>query len=172
VKTLLSSLLTEHVKLGSIASNPIAGLELAPVEEREPRYLDLEELLRLAHEMPTARDAVLTQFLGMTGARFGEAAALRIADIDLERSRAVIRASLGEVNGKLIEGRTKSRRIGALRIPSRLVALLEQQIHGRFGRDRLFAGTDGEELRAVALEAARVWPYRGQSAARAKTSRS
>jgi integrase len=94
--------------------------------------------------MPTERDAALTQFFGMCGTRFGEAAALRVADVDLERRRVVIRASLKESSGgRLIEWSTKNRKIRSVPIPSRLVPLLEEQMRGKLPAARVF----GEGLR-------------------------
>jgi integrase len=45
-----------------------------------------------------------------TGMRRGEALALRWSDLDLERGKAVVRRSVGKVDGKVVESTTKSSR--------------------------------------------------------------
>ena len=65
VRALLHALFQEAVKDGSVPSNPVSGIVLPPIDERDPRFLAVKELDGLVGAMPTHRDAVLTQFLGL-----------------------------------------------------------------------------------------------------------
>jgi integrase len=146
-RRMLSALFAGAVREGHVLSNPISGIELAAPDEREPRYLQVEEIDRLVNVIPSDADRTLVLMLSYCGLRFGEAAALHVQDIDLERRRIMARASLSEVNGHLIEGKTKTRRIRAVRIPALLVPLLGEQLREKTPDARVFTGSRGHDLR-------------------------
>jgi integrase len=146
-RRMLSALFAGAVREGHVLSNPIAGVELATPDDREPRYLLVGEIDRLVSVIPSDTDRTLVLVLAYCGLRFGEAAALRVRDVDLERRRIIVRASLSEVDGHLIEGKTKTRRIRSVRIPSILVPPLEDQLRDKTPAARAFAGARGKDLR-------------------------
>jgi integrase len=83
-----------------ISRNPCDGVKLARVPDHRQRFLMLAELQDLADRAGEYRTMILT--LGLCGLRFGECAALRVADVDLLRRRLRVSRSVSEINGHLI----------------------------------------------------------------------
>ena len=54
------------------------------------------------------RDGLVVRFLAYTGLRYGEMAALAVADFDMLRRRVQVRRSVTEVKGKLVWSTPKS----------------------------------------------------------------
>ncbi len=80
-------------ELGVIATNPIRGARLAQSEGRKvPRYLHADEAARLIAAAEWPWQALFAMAI-YTGMRFGELAALRWRDVDLERGLIHVRAS-------------------------------------------------------------------------------
>lgn len=81
------------VRDGVIQRNPAAGIRLSKVQGNEPLPLTHAELWRLAGHFDVARDRVLVLVAGYCGLRWGELAALRWSDVDLQsRTLRVVRA--------------------------------------------------------------------------------
>jgi integrase/recombinase XerD len=68
-----------------------------PFPEHLPRYLTQDEVRRFFAVIQGPRDRALFAILYLYGLRVGEIAFLRVEDIDLERSRIVVRRSKGGV---------------------------------------------------------------------------
>jgi integrase len=68
------------------------GVELPRLPESEQRYLTHEQLHRVA--VASGRLRTLVFVLGYCGLRFGEAAALRVADVDVSARRIRVRRSI------------------------------------------------------------------------------
>jgi integrase len=70
--------------LGYISRNPCRGVQLPPIEKAEDEAMFLTHAeFSLIMEGMGARYKAFTNFLVMTGTRFGEATALTVADVDL-----------------------------------------------------------------------------------------
>lgn len=81
------------VRDGVIQRNPAAGIRLSKVQGNEPRPLTHTELWRLAGHFDVARDRLLVLVAGYCGLRWGELAALRWSDVDLQsQTLRVVRA--------------------------------------------------------------------------------
>ncbi|WP_420029437.1 tyrosine-type recombinase/integrase [Mycobacterium paraintracellulare] len=81
------------VRDGAIQRNPAAGIRLSKVQGNDPRPLTHDELWRLAGVVDTARDRLLVLVAGYCGLRWGELAALRWSDVDLQsRTLRIVRA--------------------------------------------------------------------------------
>jgi integrase len=81
------------VRDGAIQRNPAAGIRLSKVQGNDPRPLTHDELWRLAGEVDESRDRLLVLVAGYCGLRWGELAALRWSDVDLQsRTLRVVRA--------------------------------------------------------------------------------
>jgi integrase len=81
------------VRDGAIQRNPAAGIRLSKVQGNDPRPLTHDELWRLAEVVDAARDRLLVLVAGYCGLRWGELAALRWSDVDLQsRTLRVVRA--------------------------------------------------------------------------------
>lgn len=69
----------------------------SPLLRELPRYLTQDEVRRLFGVIDSARNRALFAILYLYGLRVGEVAFIRVEDVDLERSRIVIRRSKGGV---------------------------------------------------------------------------
>lgn len=138
-----------------IARNPcrIRSGGRSPVK-REAEVLSLPELLALADAMPTKHRA-LTLLSGLCGLRFGEAAALRRRDLDLDNGTLSVARTSARAGGTKQAGPPKTA-AGArtVAMPSLVVAALREHLAASVvrGRDGLiFPGGDGKLLAPTAL---------------------
>ena len=146
---LLSMSFAAAVEAGLLARSPRRGMKLPKRTRREMRFLGIDELHELADAIdPRFRVLVLTA--GLTGARFGELAALRVGDLNLLRQRLTITRSPTEVRGEVRETEPKtpaSRRTIAL--PASLVDDLARHLASvsHDATDRVFTSPKGGPLR-------------------------
>lgn len=125
----LSSVLKYSVKHGWILTNAAAGVELPEIEDTEQVFLTIEELESLADAAELASDRALILTLGYVGLRIGEAAALRVCDVDLKTRRATIRATVTEdEHGKATIGTPKTGRTRVVPLTRFLVKILRPLI--------------------------------------------
>lgn len=173
-RTVLTGSLAIAVRHGAIETNPVR--ELSPVRQarREVRALDVEQVRALrtdlaadARALAVDLPALLDLMLG-TGARIGEALALRWADVDLPGATVsltgtVVRLSpAGGAPGALIrQDTTKGHRPRALLVPTFTLAALAGQRERHPGADLVFPSAAGG-LREVATVQRqwRVWRQR------------
>jgi integrase len=152
----LRAVLATAVESRLLATNPAAGLRLdrarakrARQARREERvFLSAAQVDELAEAMPEPFGIVVT-FAAYTGVRAGELAALRVADVDLERARLHVRRSVAEVHGQLVEGDPKSGEARTLSLPRFLVSELRGHFVATGYRDHefLFPAERGGQLR-------------------------
>jgi integrase len=149
VHRLVRRVLSAAVEDGRIGRNPAAGLKLAPEVRREPRFLSPEEVRRLAQEVPP-RYRALILLMAYSGLRVGEAAALRVGDIDFLRGRVTVSRNSVEVEGRLVEGTPKGGSVRTVRIPATVVEELSRHVGSFTDRDpasRVFTTEGGAALR-------------------------
>ncbi len=140
------SLILEHAVLDSrLAANPAKAVSLPRMRTREPVFLNIREVDKLA--ACAACNGITIRFLAMTGLRFGELAALRVADIDLTRRRVRVKASVSEVGGKLIWTTPKNHHARWVPIPGSLAAELAELIGDRSRDELVFTAPSGGVLR-------------------------
>jgi integrase len=142
---IMSAVLEHAVRTGRIRSNPARGLVLPRPHRRDHVFLTHAELAALAAAASTFRLLVLV--LGYTGLRWGEATALRVCDIDLNRRRIDARRAFSDVGGQLILGTPKSHRMRSVPIPRFLAVLLAAFVNGRQPDDLVFTTGSGAPLR-------------------------
>lgn len=140
--------------------NPARGVKLPIRPEAEHVYLTYEQIETLAdaagglktkYGVPTASAAVnraLILLLAYTGLRWGEAAALRIGRVDLEKRRLRIATTFYEINGVQHEGLPKTGKRRTVPIPASLVPELRRTIDGRPDNELVFRTGRGHSLRA------------------------
>lgn len=136
----LSGAMRIGVRTGVIQRSPCDDVVVPRGDRREPRFLDAGELRELAAACDAWADhgvrrlpgywAPLVLLLGTTGLRVGEAAALRVGDVDAGRRRLRVR-------------RAKSGRGRDVAIPEPVIALLDLD---RRPDAALFVGPDGGAL--------------------------
>lgn len=134
---------------GLIPVSPAQRIKIEKTEQRSGRYLDAATIGKLADLI-----GVEVLVLGFGGLRFGELAALRVADLDVERQRLRVRRSVTEVAGRLTEGPTKGHAMRWVPLPAFVFSALLGAVQGRSGAEYVF-GSPGP-LR-VTNWSARVW---------------
>jgi integrase len=133
--TVLHQVLAQAVADGRLAVNPAAELELPAIDETEKRYLTAGQIRALADA--AGEHGALVLLLGFTGLRFGEAAALTVADIDLVHGRVRVHRSVTAVGGTMVFSAPKSHQARTVALPRFLVDVL---------REHLAAGRDPDAL--------------------------
>ena len=111
----VSAALDHAVRSGRIRSNPARGLGLPRPKRRDYVYLTHGQVLALAAD--AGRDRLLILLLAYTGLRWGEATALRVCDIDLDRRRIDVRRAFSDVGGRIILGTPKSHQSRTVPLP-------------------------------------------------------
>lgn len=148
---LLSAAMKTAELLGYISRNPCRGLPLPTVEraEDDALFLTHAEFSLLTEGMQT-RYKTLAQFLVMTGARFGEATALKVADIDLLSKPPTARISKAwkrDGQSQYYIGPTKTRAgKRTIGLNPALIDLLIPLVARRPGSELLFTTTDGQRI--------------------------
>lgn len=148
---LLSAAMKTAELLGYISRNPCRGVPLPTVESAEDDSLFLTHAeFRLLTEGLQTQYKTLAQFLVMTGARFGEATSLKVADIDLLSKPPTARISKAwkrDGQSRYYIGPTKTRAgKRTIGLNPALVDLLIPLVARRPGSELLFTTTDGQRI--------------------------
>jgi integrase len=107
--------------------------------------LTLEQLIRLAIACAPYTELVL--FLGLTGARFGEAAGLKVSSVDFENAEVKIRETLSEVGGSFHTDTPKNHKRREVVAPQYLLNALIPLCAGKDGDDYVFTTPSGTPVR-------------------------
>jgi integrase len=140
---------------GKAMGNPARRISVRQADDREPFFLTARQVEAVANAVPP-RDRALVYFLAYTGARMGEATALRVKNLSLLKKRVQIVESSAEVAGrKLPAGRTKTGRSRAVQLSDEMVAELAAHLD-QFGQREngeldpegyVFTGERGAQIR-------------------------
>lgn len=103
------------VEDGLLASNPADGRKLPPITPTEMRFLDLDQLTKLAAAAGT--DSAAIWVLGICGLRMGELVGLRHGDIDRRAGVIHIARSVTLVNNRHVEGPPKNKKRRTVPLP-------------------------------------------------------
>lgn len=137
---------------------PVENVNLPskPKRKEDRHYLTQDQLVRLADCSGYYRSLVLV--LGVCGLRWGEAAALRVRDIDLGAARIHVRHTVSKVRGKYVEGTPKSHEVRDVPIPRKLIPILAEKMAGLDDDAHVFTDPDGKCLRYRSVgKGARGW---------------
>jgi integrase len=141
----LSMILDLAVRDRRLLSNPAAGVRLPRGESPAKRFLSADQVAALANA--AGKDRVLVLVLAYCGLRFGEAAALRVADLDLLRRRIRIERSVTDVDGQMVTTTPKTHMRREVPVPRFLAQELAAHIAGRSAEDLVFASPRSAILR-------------------------
>lgn len=142
-----SRIMNQAVADGLIPRNPCFGVALPQDKvEREPVFLDPFQIARLADTVPTRYKALIFT-AAYTGMRWGELAALRVSNLDLERGVIVISEAASEVSGVIQDGRTKTGKTRTVSLPKFLVEMLTEHIGTYASKSHVFTSAEGGRLR-------------------------
>ncbi len=127
---MLKRVLDRAVLDRAIPINPCVGPRRppAPAADQGPAGALPAEVEELATAAPDASDRLLIRLLAYAGLRIGEALALRRRDVDLERKLLTVRESVGEINGHLVVGPTKTYAVRTITLPDSLVGELRAHL--------------------------------------------
>ncbi|MEY9951678.1 tyrosine-type recombinase/integrase [Leifsonia sp. EB34] len=146
---ILAGILDVAVRDHRLASNPARGVSLPRKVSKEHRYLTHEQLHKLAEA--SGENATLILLLGYTGLRWGEASALRVKDIDLEKRRLHIVENAVFVRGEVIVGSPKTHKRRSVPFPAFLAERLRAATTGKTETELVFPGRFGEHQRTPTI---------------------
>jgi integrase len=137
--------LERAVKAGKLVRNPAANLRLK-VSDRNGdrmRILDPGEIVELAAAVPDeqGRFRALIPFLAYTGLRIGEAAALRLANLNLAQREVRVVEAVSVVGGRVHVGQTKTGHGRVVSLPRLVVAELQRHLAEYPPKGELVFGT-------------------------------
>jgi integrase len=130
---------------GRLSRNPAEGVPVPRVKARPKRYLTHAEMSALANECGAY--SMLIHVLAYTGLRWGEAAALQVAEVDLMRRRIHVSRAMAEVRGRAVLGTPKDHEVRNVPVPAFLVDELAVHIAGRPADALVFTAPGGGFLR-------------------------
>lgn len=145
VHRVFSLMMAWAVRDARLARNPAEGVKLPRPALPDHRYLDHDQVARLAERCGDY--GVVVRFLAYTGLRWGELAALRVGRVDLRRRRVQVVESVTEVNGSLVWGTPKTHERRSVPIPRFLVDQLRPRVEGRPSDALVFPSPRGGVLR-------------------------
>lgn len=139
---LVGAVLKFAVRAKHLPANPADGIDLPRLPETEQRYLTHDQLHRVAVASGHLRTLVF--LLGYCGLRFGEAAALQVADVDVAARRIRVRRSVTYVRKTgLVEGPTKNHSSRTVPVPEFVARLLATEIGDSDGSVLVFTSARG-----------------------------
>src|SRR5258706_5473692 len=106
---------------------------------------------------------ILVLLLGYTGLRWGEATALRVCDIDLDRRRIDVRRAFSDVGGRIVIGTPKSHQSRTVPIPRFLAVEIGKALEDKRPDDLAFTASGGTLVRLSNWRRAVFLPARCQA---------
>jgi integrase len=141
----LRLVLERAVKAGKLARNPAANLRLKVSDRNGDRMRILvpDEIAELAQAVPDdqGRYRALIPFLAYTGLRIGEAAALRLSNLNLAQREVRVVEAVSVVGGRIHVGPTKTGQGRVVSLPRLVVAELERHLADYPPKGELVFGT-------------------------------
>jgi integrase len=146
VHGVLARMLDGAVKARRVVTNEARGVNRPKRVNREHRYLTVGELDRLLAECGAW--APVVRCLALTGMRVGEAAELRVRDVDVARKRAVVSRSMTTLAGRRVVGSTKTD-AGVRSVPlvEEVLDDVRELVKGRRRDDLVYLTPKGAQLR-------------------------
>jgi integrase len=142
----LARILDDAVTDKMLLANPTRGVKLPSLPPQRNVYLTAAQLDRLAeeagHRSQPYRSLVL--LLGVVGCRWGEAAALRVCDIDFRRRRVDLHQNAVKVGTQgVIVGTLKSNKNRTVALPAFVIEAISQTAEGKDRDDLLWPSQRG-----------------------------
>ena len=143
-RQIFGQVLNQVVADGLLLSNPVDGVKAPTVRPRRQMFLSADELKLLAKAAGDHEALIL--FLGWSGLRFGEAAALRVGKVDTGRRRIRVEESVTEVGGRLVFGPPKTHESRTVILPQFVMTRIAPLLEGRGRDDLVFTALQGGPL--------------------------
>lgn len=142
--SVLARIIDDAVRDRRLAANPARGVKLPARAKRKNIYLTAEQLQALAVEADRYRSLVL--LLGTAGLRWGEAAALRVEDIDFLKRRVVLHRNAVTVNNRVHVGTLKSGENRTVALAGFVADELAATCRGKSREDLIWSSRSGGYL--------------------------
>lgn len=157
VHSLLSAAVTSGVRAGHIPENVVKGLRLPTSVVEEMVFLTPDEMGRFT-SLVTEHYRPLVRLLFTSGLRFGEATALQVQDVDLQRATLRVRQAWKSTAGSGHQlGPPKSKRARrTIPVPDAVAADLARLVQGRGPGEFVFTNARGGPVRHAAFHS-HVW---------------
>jgi integrase len=132
---------------GTLPGSPATVQKVVRVVKSTKRYLTHEQVRLLADAVGRRANGslagydTLTRLLAYAGLRWGEAAGLRVRDVDVAAGRISVRQTVIVVDGKLRVEAPKTYEERVVAVPAFIVNDLERLIQGRAADSPVFRGT-------------------------------
>ncbi|NKS54750.1 tyrosine-type recombinase/integrase [Rhodococcus hoagii] len=141
---ILARILDDAVHDRRLPSNPARGVKLPRKTRKPSKYLTQAQVWQLAGEC--GRYKSLTLLLAYVGLRWGEAAGLRVRDVDFLRRRALLHENAVQVGSKIVVGSLKGHKHRSVPLPRFVVDELAKHCVGKGPDDLLWPAQDGGHL--------------------------
>ncbi|QFS93781.1 Transposase [Mycobacterium sp. THAF192] len=142
--SVLARILDDAVRDRRLAANPARGVKLPKRAKRKNTYLTAGQLQALAVEAGRYRSLVL--LLGTAGLRWGEAAALRVGDVDFLKRRVVLHENAVTVGTRVHVGTLKSGEKRTVALAGFVVEELAKTCRGKSHGDLIWSSRSGDYL--------------------------
>lgn len=152
---MLAQILDVAVMDGRLKANPARGVRLPAKARAAKVYLSAEQLATLAGECSKRQE--LVWLLGTAGLRWGEAAALRVKDVNVVRGRVSVERNAVTIGSRVEIGTPKTHERRSVAVPRAVIRMLEPAMEGKLPEALLWARADGSPLR---LPSHGDWYYR------------
>lgn len=141
----LAQILDLAVMDRAIRKNPARGVKLPRKDAARKVYLTAEQLGLLVDECTRYRE--LVWLLGTVGLRWGEAAALRVRDVNVLRNRISIERNAVTVGSEVIIGTPKTHELREVSVPVSVMRMLAPVMDGKGPDDLLWPRRDGTPMK-------------------------
>lgn len=145
IHLVFAGILDDAVTDRLIVANPARGVKLPRRVKGRNVYLTADQLHRLADESGQ-RYRALVLLLGTVGLRWGEAAALRVADVDFLRRRITLHENAVQVAGKIVVGSLKTGNKRTIALPSFVADAIAVCCEGKSRDDLIWPSATGGHL--------------------------
>lgn len=140
----LRGLLDDAVRFRMIRHNPCAGVRVPPRSRKKPTTITEKQLVALIKE--SNRFESLLMFLGYTGVRWGEAVALTVGDIDVDKQRASITKAAPTIDGKAVLGATKTGEHRVIGVPAHVLEKMKPDLKDKLPTALVWTNREGGYL--------------------------
>lgn len=130
----LAQILDLAVMDKAVRENPARGVKLPRKGAARKVYLTAEQLSLLVSECTRYQE--LVWLLGTVGLRWGEAAALRVRDVNVLRNRISVERNAVTVGSEVIIGTPKTHEVREVAVPASVMRMLVPVMDGK-GQDAL-----------------------------------
>jgi integrase len=146
-RSVLSGILADAVADRLLPANPCAGVKTPKKAPKRRQYLSHDQVWALASAAGGNGAMVLT--MAYCGLRWGEAAGLRIQDLDLMRRRLTVVQTATRVGSQIVVGSPKSNRARTVPIPAQVALEIAATCSGKDPGDLVFpSGRGGHQQQA------------------------